>query len=274
MRVTIQELRHSYSQARRLAEQRSRRLEAAGFRGYHAPRIRDLEPGDLKKELKKLQWFNESEQATVRGARARQAAEKIKAEEAAERRRERDRGYYKKKVEAQGREYKPRPPKLSEDEQRARKRERDREYKRQYRQRIKERERDFVDFFGSLENTSGHRTAQNYKNLLSGLRKHGIKVNSVEELEAWMKYIQSRSDNRKKDEYLFQQWLDDLNNATDKKHATPEMIYTMIEDFENYKADQEVMRAEFMKPRSKDEYTEAQMGDIWSMYMGSKYYNK
>lgn len=274
MRLTIQELRHSYSQARRLAEQRTRRLESAGFSGYHAPRIRDIEPGDLKKELKKLQWFNASEQATVRGARARQAAEKIKAEETAERRRERDRERYKRKVEEQGREYKPRPPKLSEDEQRARRREREREYKRQYRQRIKERERAFAEYFGSLEDRLGHRTAQNYKNLLSGLRKHGIKINSVEELEAWMKYIQSRSDNRKKDEYLFQQWLDDMNNATDRKRATPEMIYTMIEDFENYKADQETMRAEFMKPRTKDEYTEAQMGDLWSMYMGSKYYNK
>ena len=255
-----------YSRLRHAAEARARRLLKAGYDpGYRAPMAATLSPSELKTEYRRLERWMNTEKNTVKGRRA--AAAEATAKQEARRARERER--YAEKRRAAGQEYKPRPPKSQErplTPQEQQKRERKREYNRQYRQRRKDIEtglnelkaRDFTEW-----------NALN--NLWSGLKKYGIRVRSFEELQQWGFYIKERDDDRQKQFYEFDMWLDEAQKKTGKseRDITGDDIENMMEDFEKWKSNQDEMKAEFVRPRQPNEYKSKDIGSLWAGFMAT-----
>lgn len=273
----------TYSQLRRLAEQRSKRLESAGFPGYHAPKVKEIsDPKALRSEQRKLEKWLATEGATVKGARIQ--AERREAEAAERRRRhaekERER-YWRKKAE-EGRAMKTRPPKLTDEERRQHKREsnkRYREKKKRERERERERTRAEADISAGIGSETDPKIRQAYKNLLSGLKKHGIEIKSWGELKAWGKYIKERNDDSDRNFYWFDQWISDVVDPSGNtpesrddgsRHITAEDIYNTIMDFNSWSADNQALEAEMEKPRRPDEYTGEEFAGMWHMYMHNK----
>lgn len=256
----------NYSHLRKLAEQRSKRLEQAGFTGYHAPKVRELD-GNIAAETRKLEKWLNKETATVTGARAvlerRQAAE----EERRERRRERERERRREKAEAEGRTYKERPPKPLTDEER---RERRREQNRQYRERQRERQRELNEHIGNIAARYGEKAGQRMSNLLNGLGKWGIHPKNADELEAWRKYINEREKDHDKAFYEFDKWIADVADQSGKRKGkiNADDIYNLLNDFNQWQADQAGMQAEFERERQPNEYGQGDFG-LWSSFMHS-----
>lgn len=269
--------RHEYSRLRELAEKRSRRLEAAGFEGYHAPKLRELDSNrDISREARRLEKWLEQEESTVRGARreeARREAEREAREEARrERRREYDREYREKhreerrqydqerrrrQAELEGREYKPRPPKLTEAERRQRHNEASR---RSYWKR--KSEKDIQSGIDQTRAEQGNKAAQALQNLLSGLRRYGIPVRSFQELQAWGEYMKMRAENRdvKGRELASNQLFEEFAKALDRrpedadKEISTDAVHAMMESFESWKADKEAMESEFSREMENGDY--------------------
>lgn len=252
---------HEYAQLRELAYDRNRRLQAAGFEGYNAPRIRDLTPEQLGREKAKLERWLNSNKGTVRGARKVEAERQERLEAQRERKREYNRQYRERK--RQENPPKSRPPRMSDEERRRR----HNEANRQYRQRVKARRQE--EHLQNWINQQG-REAQNYRNLLSGLRKYGIQVNSPEELRAWMKYIVERKKDSDNNKYLFDQFLDEamnaLNGGWENAHVSADKIFGMLDDFESWRENQSNLEAEFNAPKEAGDYSSA---DLFSAFLNS-----
>lgn len=250
MKLTERQLqqRHEYAQLREKVYDRTRRLEQAGFKGYTAPRIRDLEPNQIGKEIKKIEKWLGSEGGTVRGARAMAARKEVEAAERAERRREQQREYRQRKAEREGREFKPRPPKNEEERKLAK-----RESNRRYRERERERREDIKQGLEKMrrENPKG---AQALQNLQKGLEKFGIKIKNFDELKAWGEYFGKRSQmpDVKKKEYESDRWIEELLNTEGqslddkgRKEISSDAIYDLLQGFEEFKADQSALMEMF-----------------------------
>ena len=252
---------HEYAQLRELAYDRNRRLQAAGFEGYNAPRIRDLTPEQLGREKAKLERWLNSTKGTVRGARKLEAERQERLEAQRERKREYNRQYRERK--RQENPPKSRPPRMSDEERRRR----HNEANRQYRQRVKARRQE--EHLQKWINQQG-REAQNYRNLLSGLRKYGIQVNSPEELKAWMRYITERKKDSDNNKYLFDQFLDEamnaLNGGWENANVSADKIFGMVDDFENWRENQSNLEAEFNSPKEAGDYSSA---DLFSAFLNS-----
>lgn len=252
MTVTRQE----YSRLRHAANERNRRLEKQGFGGqYRAPSLRGLTDKQVQAEYKKLERWMKKETSTVTGAKAVQARKAEQAaqrkEKAAERRREKRAGAGVKP---------PRPPKWTEEQ----KRERKREYQRQYRarKRAEKLDRDLESLKGSKEYTA-------LKNLLSGLQKYGIVVNSLDDLSAWGRYLAEVKDDSNSDLYKFDEYLDEMMEQTgkDARSITGKDIDRVLDKFNQWKADQTSMESVFNQERQSNEYSAADMGSLWEMYI-------
>lgn len=254
-----------YSRLRKAAEQRTKRLEAHGFEGYHAPKVKDIDTGDLSREYRKLVKWMGKESSTVPGARA--VEERRAAEEAArrERKREANRRYRERKRQEEGREIKTRPPKQSEEERRRRHRESQRRY--QQKKSVLEN----IDRY----NKDDKKAVRALKNLYSGLKKWSIDVKSYEELKAWGDYVAERAVDSDRNFYAFDQWVSSLVDKTGntpedvnaKAHIKADDIYNVITDFNTWRDQKAKMEAEFTAERRADEYSADKFGGLWDLYM-------
>lgn len=258
----LQAQKHEYAHLRELAYDRNRRLQAAGFEGYHAPRIRDLTPEQIGKEKAKLERWLNSDRGTVRGARKAEAERQERIEAQRERKREYNRQYRERK--RQEKPEKNRPPRFSDEERR----QRHNEANRRYRQRVKARQQE--EKLQDWINAQGP-DAQNYRNMLSGLRKYGIQVNTPEELKAWMKYIQERKKDSDNNKYLFDQFLDEamnaLNGGWQDAQVSADKIFGMIDDFEDWRAEQANLEEEFNAPKQPGDYSSQ---DLFGTFLNSE----
>jgi len=270
----LKELIHEYAQLRKLAKDRTRNLAKAGFEGYYPPKVRDLTKDQIKAEKRKLEKWLGSSRGTVRGQRQLEV-EKQKREEA---RKERKRQYDRERYQKWRQENPPkqRPPKLTDEERRLRHNQQNKEY----RARVKERkvaqrqEENLQSWINAQKNP------QSWRNFLSGLRKYEISVKTPEELKAWMDYNQERKADADKDKYFFNKWINEakellLNERNENEQVTdPEVIYQLIEDFENWKAENKKMVKEFndwLKESEEDrDRTKYSSEDLMSVYFGSK----
>ena len=263
-----------YSRLRKAAEQRAKRLEAAGFTAYHAPKVKDIKPEDIVRETRKIErWLNRAD-TTVPGARV---AEERRAAEAAERRARHaaaERERYRRKQAEKGRVVHARPPKLSDEERRQRKRESNRRYREKKRQEGQTPEQGLKN----LWNTDPV-VALALQNLLSGLRKWDVEVKNFRELAAWGVYIKERkADADTKHFYFFDQWLDDVLNLNGNspagiepaRHAKAEDIFNLVNDFNAWKADQAALEEMFTAPRKADEYSGEEFGNMWNNFLASR----
>ena len=246
----MENLQHRYAQLRKAAQQRLSRLEKAGFnQSTTFSKVRDLSPSDFEREIKRIERWLSNDKNTVKGQRQR-----------AERIREQAREYRRRKAEKEGRQYNPRPPKQDEEERRRRKN----EYQREWRKRRKE----------ELENfTTGDKKAdQALKNLQSGLKKHGIEVRCLKELKAWGQYIKERKADSDRDWYAFMNFLKDAAGEEmpgEKRHVSADDIYQMIEDFNQWKADQAGMEQAFKETKA-DQIKFENVRGLWDMYFNSR----
>ena len=264
--MTDRERRQEYKGLRKLAEQRNKRLQAAGFKGFEAPKLRDIEPGKLGREMAKLKKWLAKEEATVKGARAVQARKEEEAEQRRIRHNQQNREWRRRKAEREGRELKPRPPKQSEEERR----EKHRIYQREYRAR-KRLEKQLEDL-KAQDKTAG----QALQNLLSGLKKYGIQPKDLDELRAWARYIQDRKNSADPLFYEFDQWLEDVANTTgqsitgaDRIEITADQIYNIIERFENFRTEYDQMAAELHADRRADEYGYDDFKNAWESVLNN-----
>ena len=255
MTESLRELRHEYAQQRRLAEQRTGRLEKAGFGGYHAPKLADIKDlGQLRRELNRVTKWNLKDTATVRGARvAHEQQLAARRERAAERRRER--------AAAEGRQYQPRPPKQTEEQRRESKR----ESNRRYREKVKAQKEDINKGILEYAKTHTKKQTQALLNLQKGLAKYGIKVKSFKELKAWGDYIKEREADSNKEFYLFDQWLQEAAEeiGKEKEKVTGTDIERMMKDFNEWRAQNDELIKEYARERQTNEYTSEQ---IWQMF--------
>lgn len=255
MTESLRELRHEYAQQRRLSEQRTGRLEKAGFAGYHAPKLADIKDlGQLKRELNKVTRWNQKDTSTVRGAKvAHERKLTAQRERAAERRRER--------AEAEGRKYQPRPPKQTEDERRASKR----ESNRRYREKVKAQKEDIKNGILEYGKTHTKQQTQALINLQKGLAKYGIKVKSFKDLKAWGDYIKERESDSNNEFYMFDQWLQEAAEeiGKEKEKVTGDDIERMMRDFNEWRTNNDELIKEYARERQTNEYTSEQ---IWQMF--------
>lgn len=254
-----------YSRLRKAAEQRTKRLEAHGFSGYHAPKVREISGEDLAREYRKIEKWMAKESSTVPGARAVEERRAAEEEARRERKREANRRYRERKRQEQGRAQKTRPPKQSEEERRRRHAESQRRYQ-QKKNVLKN-----IDRY----NRDDKKAAQALKNLYSGLKKWNIDVKSYEELKAWGDYIAERSVDSDKDFYTFDKWVSSLVDKTGntpeqvdaRAHLKAEDIYNVINDFNQWRDQKAELEAQFTAERRADEYAGDKFGDLWDMYM-------
>lgn len=260
--MTQQERRQEYKGLRKLAQQRSKRLQAAGFEGYDAPKLKDIEPGKLGREMSKIKKWLAKEEATVKGARAVQARKEEQSEQRRLRHNEQNREWRRRKAEREGREIKPRPPKLTEEERKEKKR----VYQREYRAR-KNLDKQLQDL-KAVDKKAG----QALINLLSGLRKYGIKVRNLEELRMWGRYVKDRDAQANPLIYEFDQWLEDvvntqgktINGVQDPIVMTAEQIFLVVERFEEFQQDYNQMVEELNAPRNPNEYGYDDFLNAWN----------
>lgn len=276
--TAVKTLIHEYAKLRKLASDRNRYLKKAGFEGYNAPKIRDLTTDQIKSEKKKLEKWLGSERGTVKGSRKIEE-EKLKREEA---RKERKRQYDRERYQKWRQENPPkeRPPRFTDEERRQRHNQQNREYRQRRKAKIEaQRQEDRLQAWINQQDRP-----QSWKNFLSGLRKWGINVTTPEELKAWMDYNQERKHDADKNKYFFGKWLQEaeeiiLNERDENAEVTdPEVIYNLIEDFENWKAENKSMVKEFnawLKESEEDrDRTKYSSEDLMSVYFGSENFRK
>lgn len=254
-------LKSEYQHLRKLANARGRRLEAAGFAvGYKAPKASELTAAELKREYKKLEKWLDSPTATVKGAR-RAAIEAAERKEAARlRKNETERERYRQKKEAEGKKVRQYEKDLTEEQKREKRRQKARE---RY-----QKSKDFKQELRNLKKTSPKEyTALN--NLLSGLRKYGIKVNSLDELRQWGAYISERDKDGDANKYEFDKWLDEAAEHAQKdiRNLKPDDIDRLVNDFNEWQANNADLVEEFTRERTNTEYDSTMMGSLWDIFV-------
>lgn len=239
-------LQHEYAALREKAEARRKRLEAAGFTGYQAPKVKDIEPKNLKRELGKLRRAMDKPSATVKGARAQAARQRPERRPPTRQ------------------EATVKPLRSEKEEQR---RQRHNEANRRYREREKARKQAIKEWIQATRDRD-KRIGQALQNLQSGLRKYGIKIKSPEELAAWGQYIKERKQDSAQQFYEFDQWLDELANAVGKNpnRIRASDVMNMLFDFNQWKGEQEALQAEFNRSHSVNEYSGSELGSLWGAY--------
>ena len=261
-----------YAKLRKKAEQRSKRLEQAGFKGYHPPKVKDLSPAELAKEKRKLEKWMSKETSTVKGARADLARKEAAAEARRLRHNEQNRAYRARKAAEKGREIRPRPPKQSPEQRRQRKR----LYQREYRKRKKAEKQLNSDIQNIYDKDK--RAGQALRNLRSGLSKHGVKVKDIEELKLWGRYIDDRKKGMDPLFYEFDQWLEEMaeaagtpvNGKNDSIELTTEQLYDVLLGFEEWKSDYNAMVEELNRPKQPNEYSYDEFGAMWRGYLNKR----
>ena len=243
-------LQHEYSALREKAEARRKRLEAAGFTGYQAPKVKDIEPKNLKRELGKLRRAMDKPSATVKGARAQAARQRP------ERR------------PPTSQEVRVKPPRSEKEELR---RQKHNEANKRYREREKARKQAVKEWIQATKERD-KRIGQALQNLQSGLKKYGIKIKSPEELAAWGQYIKERKQDSAQQFYEFDQWLDELANAVGKNpnRIRASDVMNMLIDFNQWKGEQEALQAEFNRSHSVNEYSGSELGSLWGSYFNNR----
>lgn len=241
-------LQHEYAALREKAEARRKRLEAAGFTGYQAPKVKDIEPKNLKRELGKLRRAMDKPSATVKGARAQAARQRPERRPPTRQ------------------EATVKPPRSEKEDQR---RQRHNEANRRYREREKARKQAIKEW---LTKTADKRIGQALQNLQSGLKKYGIRIKSPEELAAWGQYIKERKQDSEQQFYEFDQWLDEMANAVGKNpnRINAGDVMNMLFDFNQWKGEQEALQAEFNRSHSVNEYSGSELGSLWGSYFKSR----
>ncbi len=243
-----------YQTLRHAAIERMRRLDKAGFKTPARPvSSRGLSQKEIDKEYNKLQKWMGKETSTVKGAKEH----KLRIDE---KRREAQRLYRQAKrlKERQERE-------RWEEERRAAA-----EKIRQIHERAQKLQADIAQ-----ESPQAQIALQN---MLSGLQKYGVKVNDINELKLWAKYIDERKKDAKDDKYRFDQYIDDLLNATDNNvmddtrhfHASSEDIEHLLQDFAGWSVEQANLEEEYTRPRQPNEYSGDDLNGLWNAYIRNK----
>lgn len=239
-----------YQTLRHAAIERMRRLDKAGFKTPSRPiSSRGLTQKQIDKEYNKLQKWMNKETSTVKGAREqkqrtterRREAQRARREQE---RREKERWEERRRIEAE---------KIRQSQERARQLQAD----------------------IAQENPQARIALQN---MLRGLQKYGVEVKDIKELKAWAKYIDERKADAKDDKYRFDQYVDDLLNATDNNvmddsghfHASAEDIEVLMKDFSGWSVEQANLEAEYTRPRQPNEYTGDDLNGLWNTYIRNK----
>lgn len=244
-------LQHEYAALRKKAEARRKRLEAAGFTGYQAPKVKDIEPKNLKRELGKLRRAMDKPSATVKGARAQAARQRPERRPPTRQ------------------EATVKPPRSEKEEQR---RQRHNEANRRYRERAKARERALQEWLRAAD-AARPGVGQALRNLKKGLEKYHVRIRTPEELVAWGQYIKERKNDSLQQFYEFDLWIDDMQKATGratKVNVTAADVMNVLLDFDSWKVEHEKLQKEFNKSRSPNEYYGDEFGTLWRIYMKTK----
>lgn len=239
---TQKALQHEYAQLREKSEKRRKRLESEGFKGYAAPKVRDIEsPAQLKRELAKLQRAMEKPTATVRGARAAKAARRN------------------------------RPLTEKEETRRQRHNEANRRYRERQKERRKEWEAEIREFI-TEEKAKDKRIGQALANLYSGLKNWGVVIKNPAELEAWGKYIKERKQDSERQFYEFDKWVNDMAAANAKTigRIRASDVMSMLVDFEEWKSEKANLAEEFNRERSVNEYSGSAFSSLWKAFLKKK----
>lgn len=250
-----------YAKLLKAARQRARRLKAKGYDAPEFTGTREAAKGDLRKEYRKLERWMSKEENTVKGRRA-QEERKAEAKRQREAEREAKRRRSRSGSEGDGTGgAETRPPIETADERRKRLH---REAQKRYYEKQKRQKQELEDFVKNAP--------YQYGNLLSGLTKYGVKIKTPEELEAWMKYIQERKADGNPFFYEFDRWLDEAAEAAHKSlnKLTADDIYSMIENFQAWKAEQASMEEQLHRERQPDEYKGDEFRNLWREFFGSK----
>lgn len=252
--------REAYQKLRHAANERIRRLSKAGIESsYKPPKSKTLTDKEIEREYNKLvQWMSKSTN-TVKGAKAAAAERAAALEARKERKRERERERYQERRKAAGQEYKPRPPKLSEEERRERRRE----------QRRRAREKSDIQKNLDRLKSEDRQKYNALNNLKSGLKKYGIDVTSFQQLEAWGEYIKERNEDKNKDFYLFDIWIDQMRDATNKHEETitARDINRVMQNFAEWQSNLDALSDEYIRERIPGELSFDVFGTIWNAYM-------
>lgn len=276
--ATIEEYRH----LRRMAQQRQRRLEQAGFKtpGPKVPKASDVK--NLSREMKKLQkWMNDP-QNTIKGARVEQAraeqaraareAEKAAKREAARlRKNAQERERYRKQQEAKGKTVTPRK-KLTEDERKERRKESERKYREKKKEEKKKKIQSLEELLKDMSSSTDKNIARQgnwLSHIYDQLRKKGIQPTSLDDLKKWASYFNERNRDKERKLYDFSNWIDEaeakLSKTASKIRGSD--IDRLLKDFEQWKTEDAALAQEFTRDRMPNEYTQDMMGNLLDIYM-------
>lgn len=275
---TIEEYRH----LRRMAQQRQRRLEQAGFKtpGPKVPKASDVK--NLSREMKKLEkWMNDP-QNTIKGARVEQAraeqaraareAEKAAKREAARlRKNAQERERYRKQQEAKGKTVTPRK-KLTEEERQEHRKESARKYRERKKEETKKKVQSLEELLKDMSSSSDKNIARQgnwLSHIYDQLRKKGIQPTSLDDLKKWASYFNERNRDKERKLYDFSNWIDEaeakLGKTASKIRGSD--IDRLLKDFEQWKTEDAALAQEFTRDRMPNEYTQDMMGNLLDIYM-------
>lgn len=239
-----------YQTLRHAAIERMRRLEKAGFKTPSRPiSSRGLTQKQIDKEFNKLKKWMNKETSTVKGAKEHR-------QRTNERRREAQR---------------------AKREQERKEKERWEETRRIEAEKIKQAHEQALQLQADIAQESPQARIA-LQNLLSGLHKYGVEIKDIKELKAWAKYIKERKSDSKDEKYRFDQYIDELLNATDNNvmdesghfHASTEDIEGLMQDFSKWSIEQENLEAEYTRPRQPNEYTGDDLSGLWNAYIKNR----
>lgn len=275
---TIEEYRH----LRRMAQQRQRRMEQAGFKtsGPAVPKAADVK--NLSREMKRLEKWMSDPRNTIKGARAEQeraeaAAAAREAEKAAKReaarlrKNEQERERYRKQQEAKGKTVTPRK-KLTEEERKERRKESERKYREKKKEEKKKKIQSLEELLHDMSTSSDKNIARQgnwLSNIYDQLRKKGIQPTSLDDLKKWASYFNERNRDKERKLYDFSNWIDEaeakLGKTASKIRGSD--IDNLLKDFEQWKTEDAALAAEFTRERTPNEYTPDMMGNLFDIYM-------
>ena len=275
---TIEEYRH----LRRMAQQRRRRMEQAGFKtpGPAVPKAADVK--NLSREMKRLEkWMNDPrntikgarvEQARAEQARAAREAEKAARRETARlRKNEQERERYRKQQEAKGKTVTPRK-KLTEEERKERRKESDRKYRERKKEETKKKVLSLEELLKDMSSSSDKNIARQgnwLSHIYDQLRKKGIQPTSLDDLKKWASYFNERNRDKERKLYDFSNWIDEaeakLGKTASKIRGSD--IDRLLKDFEQWKTEDAALAQEFTRDRMPNEYTQDMMGNLLDIYM-------
>lgn len=275
---TIEEYRH----LRRMAQQRQRRMEQAGFKtpGPAVPKASDVK--NISREMKRLEkWMNDPrntvkgarvEQARAEQARAAREAEKAAKREAARlRKNEQERERYRKQQEAKGKTVTPRQ-KLTEDERKEHRKESERKYREKKKEETKKKVLSLEELLKDMSSSTDKNIARQgnwLSHIYDQLRKKGIQPTSLDDLKKWASYFNERNRDKERKLYDFSNWIDEaeakLGKTASKIRGSD--IDRLLKDFEQWKTEDAALAQEFTRDRMPNEYTQDMMGNLFDIYM-------